>query len=257
MIYRLPNDRGFEINILLWQENWHGNEQYQKQFQELSAAADYISYNGHAGFGFNVETLERWSRVRSGKYQIYYINGCNTFSYIEDAFKKNLQANQGEAWGQYLDVMANVNPSYSGFGAQQNLIVIDNLLNPAAKRPFYEILKDLDIFFDRVKRRGKIDYNPHAIVIGDQGESLAMNHQGEKPQPIVTDPLAPVLLASNTLIGGCSLSSHPSCLGSLQPRGLFLLVLFVLHRLVLKRISRQRGRARAPARARARNTLSI
>jgi hypothetical protein len=60
-----------------------GGPVFEDRYNELSTDADVIVYNGHAGLGQNVRKLATMGRFKSGKYQIFYMNGCDTFAYVD------------------------------------------------------------------------------------------------------------------------------------------------------------------------------
>ena len=65
---------------------------FNKRYAELATNADLIMYNGHAGLGANVRYLSTLGHWFPGKYQILFMDGCDTFAYIDDTIPKQRAA---------------------------------------------------------------------------------------------------------------------------------------------------------------------
>ena len=59
---------------------WQG---FAERYESLTPTADLIAYNGHAGLGQNVRALARMGKWNPGKYQVFFMNGCDTFAYVD------------------------------------------------------------------------------------------------------------------------------------------------------------------------------
>jgi len=55
---------------------------FDELYKPASETADYIYYGGHSGLGSNIRSLADRARVAAGKYQVVYLNGCQTFGYL-------------------------------------------------------------------------------------------------------------------------------------------------------------------------------
>lgn len=88
-------------------------DQFIQAYQERSMVSDYIAYGGHAGLGDNVRALVNMGRYTPGQYQVFLMNGCDTFSYIDDKLRLDHQAvNPGSSPDKYVDIITNARPSY-------------------------------------------------------------------------------------------------------------------------------------------------
>ncbi len=56
---------------------------FDQRYESLTPTADVIAYNGHAGLGQNVRALAQKGRWVAGKYQMFFMNGCDTFAYVD------------------------------------------------------------------------------------------------------------------------------------------------------------------------------
>ena len=84
------------------------------RYEGLTPTADYIVYNGHSGLGQNVRDLARRGAWNTGQYAIVFMNGCDTYAYIDSALAEaHADVNPDDPDGtKYLDIVANAMPSY-------------------------------------------------------------------------------------------------------------------------------------------------
>ena len=100
-------------------------------------------YNGHAGMGDNVEALARLAEFTRGHYQIFFVNGCDTFTYAnESLFEAHSRANPGSEPSKYMDILSNSMSNYFGWMANESFILIDALTE--RKNTYREILERFD-----------------------------------------------------------------------------------------------------------------
>ena len=87
----------------------------------LSEKADLLVYSGHSGLGKNINALAAKGKVAKGKYQLVYLNGCQSFAYLGTAMHDKHTAANGKDVDpdgtKYLDVVANALPAYGDDGA--------------------------------------------------------------------------------------------------------------------------------------------
>ena len=121
-------------------------------FVEAWRDSDYVSYNGHAGYGTNIRNLVEWAGIdQSDRYRVFYANGCWTYQYWAESGEDSL-----------LDVVANIRPSYFVLMARQNIIVLEGLVSQT--QSYQDILDKVDQ--DRGINRNE-EYNPHMIISGE------------------------------------------------------------------------------------------
>ena len=114
-------------------------------YETLTPTADYIVYNGHSGLGqaFASSHEGEW---RTGQYAIVFMNGCDTYAYIDEALAQaHADVNQTDPNGtKYLDVVSNAMPSYVSSTADENMAIMRGLLSYDAPMTYEEILRNID-----------------------------------------------------------------------------------------------------------------
>lgn len=87
-------------------------QNFEKSLAESVKNSDFVSYNGHSGFGQSsllfAEKLK--NSLSPGKYTVVQLNGCNTWVYAGDALmKKSMEINNQQK--NNLDLILNILPS--------------------------------------------------------------------------------------------------------------------------------------------------
>ncbi len=173
----LAGGKTVKIVALLVDNVRTADAKFNARYEELSTRADLIVYNGHAGLGDNVRALARKGKWVAGQYLITFMNGCDTFAYVDGSLaetraKLNLDDPTGT---KYMEIVTNAMPSFfssmptaslqllrglmkfdrpqtyeeifAGVDRQQVIIVTgeeDNLFTPAAPPPSGEAWKGLE-----------------------------------------------------------------------------------------------------------------
>jgi len=123
-------------------------------YNERTRISDFVSYSGHSGLGANIRKLAKMGQFEKGQYQIFLINGCDTFAYVDDALARAHQvANPGFESSKFFDIITNAMPSYFHMNSRSNMSVVNSLVE--SKRTFRQILG----LFDPVQR---------AVVTGEE-----------------------------------------------------------------------------------------
>jgi hypothetical protein len=112
----LPDGKKVHVVALLTDNVTTGLSQpaFRARYESLSTRADYIVYNGHAGLGTNVRALAQRGKWVAGQYVVVYMNGCDTFAYIDDALNtahKNLNPDDTTGF-KYIDIVNNAMPAF-------------------------------------------------------------------------------------------------------------------------------------------------
>ncbi len=114
------------------------------KYNKRTEISDFVSYNGHSGLGANIRALARMGNFQRGQYQIFLINGCDTFAYVDDALNTaHRNVNPDYPATKYLDLITNATPSYFHENSRANISVIDSLLNK--DKTYRQILSSFDI----------------------------------------------------------------------------------------------------------------
>ena len=136
--------RKVNLTAMLVQEVSSAGPAFNSRWSELTAKADYITYEGHSGLGKNINALARNTGVTAGKYQLVYFYGCQTLSYLEPTMHEKRIALNGAALDpdgtKYLDIIATALPAY-GDDARSATAVYEALLDTRAPKTFNDLLK--------------------------------------------------------------------------------------------------------------------
>lgn len=117
---------------------------FDNVYNQLSANADILLYNGHAGLGRNIAAFGRKGTVRPGQYQLMLADGCQSFSMIDPLyFKRRTEANGAAAdpnGTKFLDVVTNAVNGYANSIEEMSTPLIVAALNADTPRTYDEIL---------------------------------------------------------------------------------------------------------------------
>ncbi len=142
----LPGGRKLVINALLVDNVSQAPQSFYTRYEGLSTEADLIFYNGHAGLGQNVRALARKGKFRAGKHQLFFMNGCDTFAYVDGHLAKSRSTlNPDDPTGtKYMDMVTNVMPSFFSSMPDASLALIEGLTKTDAPLTYQEIFADID-----------------------------------------------------------------------------------------------------------------
>jgi hypothetical protein len=142
----LDDGRSVRVVALLVDEVASAPASFDARFAEVTPGADLVIYDGHAGLGANVRALTPKARFFPGKYQLFFMNGCDTFAYEDDSLvKARALLNPDDPSGsKYMDVMRNAMPAYFSSMPDASMAVIDAMLSDAAPLRYADIFKGID-----------------------------------------------------------------------------------------------------------------
>jgi hypothetical protein len=124
----------------------HIGASFDERYGPLSADADYVSYAGHSGLGKNIAAMADKEQVSPQHYQIYFLDGCSTFAYLDSSLADRRIATNGadvDPHGtKFLDLVVNAQPApwYTGADSQWTLL---RHLSGRALVGYDKILEDL------------------------------------------------------------------------------------------------------------------
>ena len=132
------------VNALLIDSPKVAGASFDQRYASLTKEADLIVYDGHAGLGANVHALAKKGSFLRGRWQLFFVNGCDTFAYLDGELAKRRAAlNPDDPTGtRYMDVVTNLMPAYFVSMPSATLAVIRGLLG--APRTYQEIFADID-----------------------------------------------------------------------------------------------------------------
>jgi hypothetical protein len=142
----LPGGRTIEVTALLVDNIASTTAEFDARYNALSSRADLIAYNGHAGLGQNVRALARKGNWVSGQYVIVFMNGCDTYAYVDGSLAQTRAAvNPDDPTGtKYMEFVVNAMPAYFASDAEATTAIIDGLLKIDAPMTYEEIFKGID-----------------------------------------------------------------------------------------------------------------
>lgn len=142
----LPDGKTVQINALLVDNVAGATAEFYERYEGLSTQADLIAYNGHAGLGQNVRALARKGRWEAGQYVIVFMNGCDTFAYVDGSLAQaRASLNPDDPTGTaYLDFVVNAMPAYFHQDSESTMSLVNGLLEFAAPKTYELMFKDFD-----------------------------------------------------------------------------------------------------------------
>lgn len=120
---------------------------FDARYNALSTNADVIVYNGHAGLGQNVRALANKGAWASGKYLLLFMNGCDTFAYVDGSLAQKrapLNPDDNADGTKYLDIVTNGMPSYFHSNAGASTALVSGLLSFEQPKTFEQIFASVD-----------------------------------------------------------------------------------------------------------------
>ncbi len=142
----LPGGKKLIVNALLVDNVSSAPQSFYDRYEGLSTEADMIFYNGHAGLGQNVRALAKKGDFRAGKYQLFFMNGCDTFAYVDGSLAKTRSTlNPDDPSGtKYMDMVTNAMPSFFSSMPNASIALIKGLTNTDKPQTYQEIFKNID-----------------------------------------------------------------------------------------------------------------
>lgn len=143
-----------EVHLFLVKGIREVNSAFINRYEELTRISDFVSYSGHSGLGANIRALTRMGHFLPNQYQVYLVNGCDTFAYVDNSLRDaHAKVNPGSSVNKYFDIITNAMPSYFHMNSRSNLAVIKALVGKT--KTYEQILKEFDI-------------QQRAVVTGDE-----------------------------------------------------------------------------------------
>jgi hypothetical protein len=128
LVFNSPKGK-VDVHIYLVDEIKSVTSEFITQYNERTQNSDFVSYSGHSGLGANIKAMARMGNFVADQYQIFLINGCDTFAYVDNALRDAHQAaNPGAGPDKYFDIMTNAMPSYFHTNSRSNMAMINGLI---------------------------------------------------------------------------------------------------------------------------------
>jgi hypothetical protein len=142
----LPGGRSVEVVALMVDNVREAGPAFDARYEALSTHADLIVYNGHAGLGANVRALARKGRWVAGQYVVVFMNGCDTYTYIDTAlYEAHANVNPDDPEGtRYVDIVTNAMPSFFSSMSAATMAMFRGLLAHDEPRTYEQIFAQID-----------------------------------------------------------------------------------------------------------------
>ena len=120
--------------------------EFDQRYAELTPRADLIVYNGHAGLGANIRALANKGQWEQGQYSIVFMNGCDTYAYVDSAlYDARAAINPDDPVGsKYVDVITNAMPSFFHEMPRSTMALIRGLLARDEPQTYEQIFVNID-----------------------------------------------------------------------------------------------------------------
>ncbi len=144
----LPDGKQIHVVALLTDNVNKGLSEptFRARYESLSTRADFIVYNGHAGLGSNIRALAQAGKWVQGQYVVVYMNGCDTFAYIDNALNNAHKAvNPDDTTGtKYIDIVNNGMPAFFASMAGASMSMFRGLLSYNEPKTYEQIFRNID-----------------------------------------------------------------------------------------------------------------
>jgi len=119
---------------------------FRTRYEDLSTRADFIVYNGHAGLGSNIRALANAGKWVAGQYVVVFMNGCDTFAYVDGSlFSAHKAVNPDDTTGyKYIDIVNNGMPAFFASMAGATMAMFRGLLSYGDPKTYEQIFRNVD-----------------------------------------------------------------------------------------------------------------
>jgi hypothetical protein len=107
----LDDGRHIRIVALLVDNVRTTDAAFDARLGSLSRDADVVAYAGDPGLGANVRALAHKVQFQVGKYQIFFFDACDPFSYVDGSLAEARAKVDADAASQLLDVLTQAQPA--------------------------------------------------------------------------------------------------------------------------------------------------
>jgi hypothetical protein len=142
----LPDGKIVKVTALLVNAITEVPAGFNARYESLTPTADVIMYNGHAGLGQNVRALAAKGRWVANKYQVFFMNGCDTFAYVDGSLAQTrARLNPDDPTGtKNMEFITNAMPSFFSSMPAASTAVMKGLLSYAQPKTYDQIFAAID-----------------------------------------------------------------------------------------------------------------
>ncbi len=139
--------RDVKVDVLVVYKLDRVGPDFDQRYDALTEGADIIIYNGHTDSGEGINELAQKGKVTKGKYQLFAVNGCQSFALLDTTMTDRRREINGEDEDpngtQYLDVIANALPGHADTLASISSAILDAALSPDAPKDYNTLLSKM------------------------------------------------------------------------------------------------------------------
>lgn len=137
--------RKVSIDVVITESMGAPASQFSAWLKQSSSRADYVVYSGHSGLGANIQSFLRVVTPARGQYQVMFLDGCNTYQYMDNAAQDiRAKLNADDPHGTlYLDQIANVLPAWTDKALPAIANVYDVLVHDDAPKTYNELVRGM------------------------------------------------------------------------------------------------------------------
>ena len=142
----LPDGKKINVTALLVDNIGSVDSKFNERYNALSTNADVIAYNGHAGLGQNVRALAQKGSWKAGKYVIVFMNGCDTFAYVDGSLAQTrARVNPDDPTGtKYMEFVTNALPAFFHSMSNATTTLVKGLLRHDSPMTYEQIFEGID-----------------------------------------------------------------------------------------------------------------
>lgn len=144
----LPDGKKIHIDAMLTDNVNKGLSEpaFRARYENASTRADFIVYNGHAGLGSNIRALANAGKWTAGQYVVVFMNGCDTFAYIDGSlFQAHKNVNPDDTTGyKYIDIVNNGMPAFFASMAGATMSMFRGFLSYDNPMTYEQIFRTVD-----------------------------------------------------------------------------------------------------------------
>jgi hypothetical protein len=143
-----PDGKTIKVDAFLTDnvtDDLNTNPAFIEAYERLSTRADFIVYNGHAGLGANIRSLARSGNWVAGQYVVVFMNGCDTYAYIDSALNDaHREVNPDDPNGtRYVDIVTNAMPSFFANMSGSTMALFRGLATETDPKTYEQIFRSI------------------------------------------------------------------------------------------------------------------
>jgi hypothetical protein len=143
LAWDLPDGKELKVWLSLVEGIRLVGPEFNAKYNAWTKTSDFVAYSGHSGLGANIRALARKGEFVQGQYQLFLVNGCDTFAYVDGALRDaHGAANPGSGKDKYFDIITNAMPSYFHMNPTSVMTVVDAMVGQ--KETYRELLSHFD-----------------------------------------------------------------------------------------------------------------